>query len=266
MTGISGQGRGRWAVVLLTATMALGAVGCKGSGEAGRGESVQASYDRAKSLYDRKKYDQAVLEFTRLSYQARGTELEDDAHYYLGLSQFGAEEFRGAAGEFTYLADRLSSSPYYGDALYMRGIAYYRLAPRASLDQTNTEQAIDQFQLFIEAVPTHDKVPDAEAKITELRNRLGQKAASAADLYFRLEDYRAATVAYDRVLSDYFDTDYADDAGLGKVRSLALRRRYDEARTAIAEFRARFPQSTLMTDVEAVERSLPAAATVQIGR
>ena len=79
----------------------------------------------------------------------------------------------------------------------------------------------------------------------------------SAELYNTMDDYKAATIYYDNVVNEYFDTDYADDALYGKIRMLIVRKKYDEAKKEIERFETKFAGSDLLVKVKSLKNSLP---------
>ena len=117
-------------------------------------------------------YIEAINEFSVVTLQFPGSSVSDDAQYYLGECRFLREEYLLAAYEYEALKRNMPASPLVPKAQYKIASSYYNLAPESPLDQAYTLKAIDEFQAFIEYYPTDSFVMEAEAKITELRDRL----------------------------------------------------------------------------------------------
>jgi outer membrane protein assembly factor BamD len=141
-------------------------------------------------------------------------------------------------------------------AQYKTALCYYQLAPQSLLDQKYTNRAIDEFQAFIEYYPTNDLAKDAAAKIQELNGRLARKDFETAELYMKLEYYRAAAYYYNGVFEKYHDTPYGEQALLGKVRALLARKHYDEAKPDIDKFFERYPNSQYKGDAESLQKEI----------
>jgi outer membrane protein assembly factor BamD len=76
-------------------------------------------------------------------------------------------------------------------------------SPKSSLDQTDTEQSIDEFQMFLNRYPQTELKDSANVMIEELRAKLEKKAFSNAKLYYTTENYKSATVALQNMLRDF---------------------------------------------------------------
>ncbi len=245
-------------LLLSVVLMALLVAGCSGSGKSDiNTEDPDKAFDIAKANYDKKDYVQAIEDFSLIKVKFSGTNISDKAQFFLGMSYLKQQEYILAAYEFEYLLKNYATSKYSTDGRFQLAMCYFGMSPKWSLDQTYTHQAITEFKNFLELFPTDKNAPDAEAKIKELRNKLAYKELKSADLYLTMESYKAATIYYENVVSDYFDTDYADDALYGKINSLVVRKKYDLARTEIARFESKFPGSNLLAKVKSLKNTLP---------
>lgn len=220
-------------------------------------DDPQRAFSIAKRNYDNADYLQAIQDFSYIKVRFSGSQIVDDAQYYLAMSHYRRQEYILAAYEFDYLLKNYPTSDFAEQARYDVAMCYYNLSPEYDLDQTYTRYAITSFQLFLELYPNSGKAPEAEAKIFALRNKLALKAFMSAEVYKKLDDYRAAVMYYDHILTDYFETDYADDALYEKIVVLADRRRYSEAQDEITRFEDKFKNSPFYSRVQTIKNRIP---------
>lgn len=192
--------------------------GCGSSGRL-RYETPQEAYERGIDLYEEGKYDRAAEYFRGVFDFGRTSEWADDAQYYLARATYENGEYLVAASEFDRFVQLYRTDPRAVEAEYQRAMSYYQLSPSYQLDQTDTEQAIEQFLLFVSRNPESELVPEANERIIELRNKLARKQYEAAQLYMRRELYEAAAVTFESVFDRYPETPWADDALLGAMRA-----------------------------------------------
>lgn len=207
--------------------------------------------------YDSKDYLDAIEDFSLMKVKFSGTRVSDKVQYYLGMSYLMQEEYILAAYEFEYLLKNYTTSSLAVDGRYRLALCYYGMSPKYSLDQTYTYQAITELKNFLELYPTDKNAPEAEKKIKELRNKLAYKELKSAELYSTMEDYKAATIYYENVVNEYFDTDWADDALYGKIQTLVTRGKITEAKAEVERFETRFPKSDLLPKVKTIKSKLP---------
>lgn len=220
-------------------------------------DDPERAYSIAKSNYDKKDYQQAIQDFSYIKVRFSGSKVVDKAQYYLAMSHYKREEYILAAYEFDYLLKNYPTSEFSEQARYDMAMCYYNLSPTYDLDQTYTRYAITSFQLFLELYPNSSKAAEAEAKIFALRNKLAQKTFMSAEVYKKMDDYKAAIIYYDQVLKEYFETDFADDALYEKIVILADRGKYQDASAEITRFEERFSSSPYMSRVRSIKSRIP---------
>lgn len=233
----------------------LALIGCSSTKELPL-QSAEHLYDQAMAKYDDRDYLDAINDFKTITVQYPGSAFADKAEFYMGECRFKREEFILAAAEFDILIRTMPSSPLVPRARFEKAMSYYELSPKAQLDQKYSLQAVDEFQAYIEYSPQDSLVPVAEKLIAELNDKLAKKEYESAMLYFKLEYYRAAIVYFDYVLEHYHDTEYADEAMLGKARAQYGRHDYDGALATLKSFADRFPSSGLRQDAEKLRKEV----------
>jgi outer membrane protein assembly factor BamD len=241
--------------------LAIGLAGCSGSGRL-RYETPEEAFEKGTAFYERGKYDRAIEYFQGSFDFGRTHALAADAQLYLARAYRANKEYLLAANEYTRFMEIYRSDPRVPDAEFERALTYYERSPAFSLDQTDSQRAVEQFQLFINRFPGSDKVVDAEAKIMELREKMAHKQYETAKLYERRELFQAAALSYEAVFDRFFDTVWADDALLGAMkayiafsdRSIAARQpeRLQKAIDNYDRLIQLFPNSDLLKEAEAV--------------
>ncbi len=203
--------------------------------------SPEEYYNYVKGLYDDGDYRSAIPEFQSILLQYPGSTINDDAQYYLAMSYFKEDQFILAAYEFSKLIRDIPASPYVPDAQFMLADCYYELSPDYRLDQSYTKKAIQEFQSFLDYFPTSPKVKEVEEKIDELHNKLAHKEFSIAHLYYRMEYYKAASIYYTIVLNEFYDTDYAPRALVGRIEAELEMNKKEDALKDIRKFYNDYP-------------------------
>lgn len=231
--------------------------GCGGSDRSNiKTDDPDKAFEIAKGSYDKGDYLQAIDDFSLIKIKFSGTSISDKSQYYLGMSYLKREEYILAAYEFEFLLKNYATSSYAIDGRYQLAMCYYGLSPSYPLDQTYTYQAINEFKNFLELYPTDKNSPLAETRIRELRSKLAYKELKSAELYVKMDDLKASIVCYDHIISEYFDTEYADDALYGKINSLIARKKYSEAKQEIEKFETKFAKSDLLNKVLKLKKSI----------
>lgn len=218
--------------------------------------------DYAINLYNNEDYEESVKEFEALVIQYPGSNIVDDAQYYLAMSRYQREEYILAAYQFSRLIKSMPSSEFLADAQFMLADCYYQISPNFSLDQQYTKKAVEEFQVFIDVFPLNPKVGEAEAKIKELNDKLARKEFDTARIYEKLEYYNASIKYYDNVMEVYHDTEFAPLALYNKINVLLSRNRNTEALSESSKFLEKYPGHKYFGDVEKIKNSLNSKLSV----
>jgi outer membrane protein assembly factor BamD len=180
-------------------------------------EKLRTSNDNAKKYteavkyYNKKDYTKALGLFDPLVTRYRGQEQAEDLYYYYAYTNYKLRDYTSARYHFKNFADTYPSSARAEECRFMAAYCYYLDSPIYSLDQDNTNKAIESLQLFINLYPKSDRVPEASKLIQNLRDKLEEKSYANSKLYFTIGDYQAAVIAIGNTLRDYPDTKYAEE-------------------------------------------------------
>jgi len=220
----------------------------------------EIKYEKAVEYYEKGDYYKALQVFEQLIPVYRGTDKAEQLYYYYAYAYYYEHEYVMASYYFKRFSVNFPNSEFAEEASFMIAYTKYLDSPRYSLDQTVTREAIDEFQLFINRFPYGEKAAEATDLIIELREKLENKAYNIANLYFKMEDYRAAIISYENLLKDFPDTEYKEDILYNIITayySYAIksiedkkRERFENAVKAYFDFVALYPESEYLADVE----------------
>lgn len=239
---------------------------CGGSNRL-RYENAEQAFHRGMEDYERGRWDRATeffrgaLSFGRTSPQAV------DAQYYLGWAHYNNREYVLAASEFNRFATMYRNDPRAAEAEFYRAMSYYQQSPVYQLDQTESQRALQDFQLFATRYPDSEYAERAEEKILELRDKLAQKQFEAARLYERRRMHEAAALMFERVFDLYPDSSpWAERALLAAMEnyvryaeeSVETRQaeRYDLAIRSYERLVQLFPGSEYIPEAERLHRQI----------
>lgn len=244
--------------LVFSASLAFAAtlIGACGGSETVKNLSANERFQMGMAKFKDGDFLDAISEFNIVKLQYPGSNVGDSAQFFLADCRFKRDEYLIAAEEYQALRRNYPASPLLADAQYKIALCFYALSPKWSLDQRYTSRAIDEFQTFMEYYPKHPLAADAAGKIQELNTRLAKKDFEIAEMYMKLEYYKAATYYYNSVFEKYHDTPYGEQALLGKVRSLLARRKYDEARPDVDRFKELYPNSPYLGDIRQLEKDI----------
>jgi len=168
-------------------------------------------YEAAFEYYNMKKYSKAASIFESLSVLTDGTERDDTVRYYWGLSNYKFKDYYTAETNFEQFIASYPRSPFTSEARYLRLDCLYRQTLRYELDQTPTYKALNEISAYILDYPSNPHMKECRDMLLDLNERLDKKAYEAAKLYYKMEDYIAAKVAFRNVLKDDAENIYRED-------------------------------------------------------
>lgn len=172
---------------------------------------ADAKYEGAFQYFNEGKYSKAASLFESLSVLTNGTERDDTVRYYWGLSNYKYKDYYTAETNFTQFIDSYPRSPFTSEARYLRLDCLYRSTLRWELDQAPTYKTIGAISEYILEFPENPNMQSCKDMLDDLNERLDKKAYEAAKLYYKMEDYLAARVAFRNVLKDDADNIYRED-------------------------------------------------------
>ena len=185
--------------------------GCS-TGKAGKDQEPQREktylerYDDALEAFESNKYYKSIEDFNYVVFNAPGSDIADDAQYYLATCHYELKEYLLAIDKYQQLLRRWPESDLYEDARFKIAECYYRQDPGYQRDDEYAVRAIRAYQDFIEEYPFSDYRDEAEARIKELRTGRAKKIFEAGELYMILREWKAAVITFEEIVNRYYDT------------------------------------------------------------
>jgi outer membrane protein assembly factor BamD len=175
-------------------------------------ESFDVNYQKAKNYYDKEKFLSAAALFEQLYPLSVGTPYADTILFMFADSYYKNGDYQMASFHFKEYTRRFPYSNKAELAALMVVKSIYNVSPYYSLDQYETDYAIEEITHFISVYPNSKYMEECNLMLDELRNKLAKKAYEIAKLYYRTERYQAAQISVKNFIKDYSSSMYADDA------------------------------------------------------
>lgn len=198
-------------VILMAAVASVAMSACKSQYEALlNSNDADAKYEAAFEYFNQGKYSKAASLFESLSVLTSGTERDDTVQYYWGLSNYRFRDYYTAETNFGTFVENYPRSPFAPEARFLRLDCMYRSTYRYELDQSPTYIAMEAISEYILEYPNSTHLDVCHQMLDDLQARLDTKAFEAARLYYHMEDYLAARVAFRNVLKDNSENMYRE--------------------------------------------------------
>ncbi len=251
--------------------------GCSDYNKIMKSTDLDYKYERALGFLDSNKCFGALPLLEEVVSLTRGTERAIDASYYRATAHECVGDFYLARYHFKTFAKTFPNDSRSESAQFQAAICSYKLSPKASLDQSETEAAINEFQLFMDRYPSTLYRDSCQQLVDELRYKMEVKSYESAKLYHRTQQFKSAVIAFENALKDFPDTPFRDEIQWLIVDSyfqyaeLSTDRRklerYNDTIEAFLTFVARFPESSYMDEAQAVhEKSINAIENLEVNQ
>lgn len=212
--------------------------GCSEYQKALKSTDYNYKFDYAKRAFEEGKYVQASTLLSECANIFKASDKAEECLYLLGLSNYENKDYITSGTYFKSYFSRYPKGKFAEMARFYCGYGYYLESPDPQLDQTDTYQAIQELQAFLDYFPKSDMVPVAQQAIFELQDKLVLKQLQNAQLYYNLGTYRgnnyeSAVIVARNAVKDYPYSKYKED-----LEMLILKARFQEANLSINERKA----------------------------
>ncbi|UCH09182.1 MAG: outer membrane protein assembly factor BamD [Fidelibacterota bacterium] len=226
-------------IIVLLSCLSVILAGCA-SRRAEEQDTIQERFARGQKLFERERWARAAEDFNWVVLNNPAGNLAAEAQYYYAECVFQQKQYVEAQIEFERLLRRWASTEHLIESRYRIVQCLVAQSPSYYYDQKATLDAIDELQAFIDDFPDSEERAEAEERITELRLKMARKYYESGRLYLKWRRPKPARLYFEMVLSQYYDTQYADEARIGIVISHIIGEDLDAAREFLDENSSRF--------------------------
>ncbi len=145
-----------------------------------------------------------------LSLEQAGVPYIDSIVYHLAESYMCEGDYALAQLEFERVVNNYPSSLVVDDAAFGLAYSQFKQAPgNPGLDQQEAIRSIQTLRDFIAIYPLSDRRKDAEALLSDMRERLARKTFDTGRLYLKLAADSAALIYFQQLWDEYTESPYA---------------------------------------------------------
>lgn len=203
---------------------------CNGFDKLLKNPDFALKYREANKFYEGAKYDKAVTLYENILPFYRNAPQEDTINIRIARGYYRQHEYEMAQYYYNTFRQAFPRSKFVEEADYMQGACSYDLSLRPSLDQAETNNAIQSLNMYLYRYPKGEHVAESQEMIKELEGRLVEKAFNGAKLYYTTEHYKAAVVALKSCIKAYPGSQFREE-----MLYLVLRSSYLHAKNSVAE-------------------------------
>lgn len=196
----------------LLAVTLLFLAGCSNFQQLLKGNDYEAKYKAAVKYYGENNYSKALQLLESLTTQYHGKEHADSISWLYAMSLLKEKDYVMAGYQFKAHFKRFPYNPEAEEALYMSAFCKYQESPDYWLDQTQTKEAIQEFESYLDRYPASLHVPEINSYLDQLRGKLMRKDYDIAYNYYLTGNHHAAYVTLQAFLNNYPEAPQREDA------------------------------------------------------
>jgi outer membrane protein assembly factor BamD len=170
----------------------------------GPGDADKILFDRGQAALKERSWTRARTYFAELLESYPQSPLRAEAKLAVGDSFLGennAASYVYAQNEYREFLAFYPTNPRADYAQMQLGMVHFNQMLSPQRDQTETREAIKEFQTFVERYPNSALLPQVKQRLREARDRLSDADLQVANFYQSIRLYHAADVRYRDILS-----------------------------------------------------------------
>jgi len=254
----------RLTTVLSAALLAVGLAACAGKNDtlpAGTSEPDKFLYAKGNEALEHKRWMTAREYFRRIIDGYPQSEVRPDSKLGVGDSYLGegsVESLLLAVNEYREFLTFYPTSPRADYAQYKLGMTYFKQMRGPQRDQTETREAVREFQTFMERYPNSQLRPEVEAKLREARDRVSTSEYQVGVFYFKQRWYPGAIDRLRALMKNDPGFTYRDGLYYYLADALAKVRLDAEALPLLDKLLAEFTESEYLEKATVLQAELKA--------
>lgn len=187
-----------------------------------KSSDYEYKYTKAIEYYNKTNYTSAQTLFEELIPVFKGTDRAEEIYYYYAYCHYYLTDYALAGFHFRTFVRNFHNSKHAEECAFLNAYCYYLSSPRYSLDQTDTKNAIQEMQNFLNEYPESQRVDSCNILVDKLRGKLERKAYEIAKSYFFRNDWKAATPACENFMKDFPESAHNDEMTFMIIKSYYL--------------------------------------------
>lgn len=218
--------------------------------------------EKAREYFEAGKYVKTTELLSQLIPRFRGSVEAEELNWLNAQSFYLMKDYYSAGTYYKSFIEQYPYGKFTEEASFLSAFCDYKISPRAELDQENTINAIEGFNLFMRRYSDSPRIEECKNYIDELQERLVEKSYLSARLYYDMKQYKSAVTALTNSLRDYSDTKFREEMMFLKLNSLFMyaenslavrqKERYQATLDDYYSFMEEFPESRYSKDVKRI--------------
>ncbi len=187
-----------------------------------RSSDYELKFTKAVEYYNKGNYTAAQTLMEELIPVFKGTPRAEEVYYYYTYTHYYLRDYSLAGYHFRTFARAFHNSVHAEECSYMNAYCYFLSSPRYSLDQSDTKNAIQEMQNFVNEYPESKRIDTCNILIDKLRYKLEKKAYMSSKAYYFRELWKEAVVAFENFIKDFPESQKIEEVRFLIIKSYFL--------------------------------------------
>jgi outer membrane protein assembly factor BamD len=215
--------------------------GCS-SNRINRDLPVEKKMELGNQYFQQQNYRKAILYFTDVAFE-RNSIYTAEAQMKLADSYYNQEKYADALFEYKEFIRLFPDYKAIDKAYFRIGVCYFEQSLPAHYDQTETNQALDAFQTYLEKFPQGSKRQAALDYIQKCNYKLLEKKYQNGRIYYKTYDYSSALLYLNEII-ELGNTNELDKMSLYYAARIYLERgNLPQAETTLEKMQTKYPEA-----------------------
>ncbi len=248
----------------IVAVVAAGCASKTGKLPTGTSQPDKWLFDTGTASLKAKKWVRAREYFRQIIDSYPQSPYRPDAKLGLGdtyLGENSAESLVYAQNEYREFLTYYPTNPRADYAQFNMAMTHFKQMPKPERDQTQTKDAIAEFEVLIERYPNSALLEQGRARLRDARNRLGLSEYGVGLFYYRSRWYPGAIDRFQMMLRNDPEYSYRDAVYYYLAASLAKVNKKPEALTYLDRLSKEFTKSQYLVRANKLSDQLKAELT-----
>ena len=134
-----------------------------------KSEDNDLKFKAAKEYYDNSKFDKALPLFDDVLAAWKGQDKSEEVYFYYCYSQYAIGNLPAASFHFKNFTETFFTSKHLQECAFMRAQCEYEMVMPTELDQSQTQTALQELQLYVNLHPGSEYVDSCNTLMDDLR-------------------------------------------------------------------------------------------------
>lgn len=231
-----------------------------------KSDDYTQKFTLANDLFEHKRWMQSISLYEQVYQRLSKTNEGELAYYRIGKAYYEIGDYYMAGYFLGSFFDRYPRSEKVEEAFFLKAICSVKNSPSSSLDQQETEVALNEIQQFIYLYPNSNRIDTCNQIIDQLRLKLEKKDYENIKLYAKTLNYKSAITTTETFLIDYPKSKYKEEVLYINIKNSFYlsknsiddkkKERIEKTIETYRNFVSQFPKSKYLKELDSLHKNM----------